>query len=195
MVIFKSLLPPITFPETDVYTFLVDRPVANPLKPVLVNGVTGEQILYRDFKSRIDHLAAGFQQQLGIREYDIVGIFSSNHIEFPLACFAALRLGATLTLANPTYTVDELNFQLTDSKPRYLFTLPELLETAVKAAAGTKVEKIFVLGSEAVGEVRSLRELEKAGKVEKLPKLAIKDAKTRTAFLCYSSGTTGTRAI
>jgi acyl-coenzyme A synthetase/AMP-(fatty) acid ligase len=80
---------------------------------------------------------------------------------------------------------------LKDSGPRILITIPELLETAMKALSGTKVEKVFVFGSVGVKDVKTVKDLEKAGEKTIIPKITIKDVKTRACFLCYSSGTTG----
>jgi len=176
-----------TFPDVGIYEFIFDRtlPVS---KPALIDGFTGETITYGELKARVNRLAGGLHHY-GIKPYDVVGIFSPNHVEYPIAVFAAHRLGATVTTANPTYTPDELNFQLGDAKPRILITVPELLDTARKAAKGTKVEKIFVFGAIGSADASPVRDLERSNVVP--PAVAIKDAKTRTALLCYSSGTTG----
>ena len=70
-----------------------------------------------------------------------MGVYSSNHTEYSIALLACLRLGNTITTANPTYTPEELNFQLNDSGATMLITLPELLPSARKAIIGTKVEQ------------------------------------------------------
>lgn len=190
---FKSPLPHVDIPEVDLYTFFFDRTPAPPAsKRCLIDGATGDVITYGQLKSRVDRVASGLYHVCGIREYDVVGIFAPNHIEYPLAVFGAHKLGACVTTANPTYTVDELRFQLVDAAPRVLFTLPELLQTALQAAKGSKVEKIFVFGPQGAKEhgVRTLRELESSGSAH-VEKAVIKDVKKRTCFLCYSSGTTG----
>jgi len=95
-------------------------------------------VTYGELKARVDSLAAGLHH-FGLGEHEVIAVFSPNHLEYGILAFAALRLGACVTTANPTYTVEELKFQLEDSKARVVVTIPELVETALKAMAGTKV--------------------------------------------------------
>jgi len=66
-----------------------------------------------------------------------------------LAIYAALRIGACLTPANPSYTVQELNNQLLDSNTKWLITIPDLLGNAFNAIQGTQVNN----------EINSLRNI------------------------------------
>ena len=91
---------------------------------------------------RVNHLAAGLYRH-GIEEKDIIGIYSPNDIEYPIAVFASLILGNTITTANPTYTPDELNYQLKDSRATLLITIPDLLQNVRKALHGTMVIFFF----------------------------------------------------
>jgi acyl-CoA synthetase (AMP-forming)/AMP-acid ligase II len=97
-----------------------------------------------------------------------------------------------------------LTYQLKDSKATALFTCAPLLETALKAAqkAGIPQNRIYIvdLPSEFVGsakapsQFKTLEQLIEAGrtlpKVEQLKWGPGHGART-TAFVCYSSGTSG----
>jgi len=186
MTIFKSPRKPVKIPEVDLYSFLFSGKVDSN-RPFVVDSLTGEAISHADFKKRVDKLAAGFHQY-GLKEREVIGIYSPNHIEYGLALVAAVRLGACATTVNPTYTPEELNFQLVDSGARILITIPDLIANARKAIVGTKVERIYVFGKIGVQDVSPLRTLE----IDALPpRVEIKDLRERDCFLCYSSGTTG----
>lgn len=106
--------------------------------------------------------------------------------------------------ANASYSAPELEHQILDSKAKALFTCVPLLSVALEAAAlaGLPRSKIYLIDvpQEILGntkpptEYKSVSELADVGKA--LPALEpLKwgpgDGARRTAFLCYSSGTSG----
>ena len=118
--------------------------------------------------------------------------------------WAIHRLNGVSSPANAAYAPDELKYQLENAGCQCLFTVPPLLETALKAAekAGIPKEKVYIceMPEVATGGVKvpkgmkTLAQLTKAG--ASLPELEpIKWEKgqgaRQTAFLCYSSGTSG----
>ena len=113
--------------------------------------------------------------------------------EYPAWFFGAARIGAINTTANPLYTAAELAKQLVDSGATLIFTVPQLAERAVAAAATVGAE-VITLG-EAPGCV-SFAEFMKTGGVAAegldviTPTVPINSAVDIVA-LPYSSGTTG----
>jgi acyl-CoA synthetase (AMP-forming)/AMP-acid ligase II len=118
--------------------------------------------------------------------------------------WAIHRLNGVSSPANAAYSADELRHQLTNSGATCLFTVAPLLSTALEAAAiaGIPKERIYIcdLPDEATGdatassEFKTLTQLIKEG--SSLPELEpIRWPKgqgaRQTAFLCYSSGTSG----
>lgn len=106
--------------------------------------------------------------------------------------------------ANAAYSAAELTHQLRDSKAKALFTCLPLLPTALEAAsnAGLPRSRIYLIdlpaeilgGAKSPAEYKTLAQFVEAGK--SLPKLeqlkwGSGDGARRTAFLCYSSGTSG----
>ena len=119
--------------------------------------------------------------------------------------WAAHQLGGLVTPANAAYSGPELRYQLADSKPKALFTCVPLLATALEAAnlANFPEERIYLIDAlppQMIGDAqrpsayKTLSQIEEQGrslpKVEKLNWLAGESGR-RTAFLCYSSGTSG----
>lgn len=114
------------------------------------------------------------------------------------------RLGGVLTPANASYSASELTHQLLDSKAKALVTCVPLLAISLEAAAkaGLPKSKIYLLdvpeqilgGVKPPTEYKTVSELIEAGKslppVDELRWSAGEGAR-RTAFLCYSSGTSG----
>lgn len=120
----------------------------------------------------------------------------------PLA-WATHRLGGIQTPANAAYSASELEYQLKNSGAKALFTCVPLLETARQAAkaSGIPENRIYILevpeqlagkptpkGLKTVDDF--IREGEKLDRLEPLKWEAGEGAR-RSAFLCYSSGTSG----
>ncbi|KAL4584890.1 hypothetical protein LXL04_009500 [Taraxacum kok-saghyz] len=57
----------------------------------------------------------------------VVLILSPNSILFPVAFLVVTSIGAIVTTANPLYTVQELSHQISDSKPKLIITVDQLI--------------------------------------------------------------------
>lgn len=102
-----------------------------------------------------------------------------------------------LSTANPAYTTEELLYQLKITGASVLIVQPESLETALAAAssAGLPSDRIILYDSIPGAAYPSLASLAAYGLsrdasfVER--RLKSGEAKTKIAFYCFSSGTTG----
>lgn len=118
--------------------------------------------------------------------------------------WATHKLGGLVTPANAAYSPPELKYQLQDAKPKALFTCVPLLSTALEAAslANFPTNRIYLIdipeqilgGVKAPPGYKNLAQIEAEG--ISLPKVAKlnwgpQEGSRRTAFLCYSSGTSG----
>ncbi|KAL4782212.1 hypothetical protein BJX76DRAFT_359200 [Aspergillus varians] len=170
-------------------------------------GLTGKSYSTLEVKSRVDYLSRALAKLLnwepnGGTEWDkTLAIFSLNTIDtLPLA-WATLNLGGIVSPANAAYSAEELKHQLLDSKAKALFTCAPLLSTALEAAsaAGLPQERIYLIdilpdSGKVPAQYKTLSQLVEAGK--SLPRLenlswSAGEGARRTAFLCYSSGTSG----
>jgi long-subunit acyl-CoA synthetase (AMP-forming) len=115
--------------------------------------------------------------------------------------WATHRLGGIQTPANAAYTVQELEHQLRDSGAKCLFTCVPLLDSALQAAKAVGIPKnrIYLLDvPESIAPKKDgyktldqlIKEGEKLQRLEEL-KWSKGEGARRTAFLCYSSGTSG----
>lgn len=114
--------------------------------------------------------------------------------------WAIHRLNGVSSPANAAYNADELRHQLTNSGAKLLFTVLPLLPVALEAAEKANIPRSKVYIVEMPGdknvpqEFKTLNQLLKEG--ESAPELEpVKWTKgqgaRQTAFLCYSSGTSG----
>jgi len=118
--------------------------------------------------------------------------------------WATHRLGGIQSPANAAYELSELVYQLKNSGAKVLFTCLPLLKTAQEAAqkCGIPSNRIYLLElpKEFIGDLTApsgmktvddlIREGAKQDRLERLNWEEGHGAK-RTAFLCYSSGTSG----
>lgn len=187
---------------------------------LFIDEETGNRYTFNDVKNRVDHLAVGLREKAGVGWDTCVGIFSANCIDYATMIWASHRLGAIVTAANPSFQPSELSYQLESSKATFLFVNQDAKEEGFNAAekAGIPREKVALCqdpskiekgargnGGKIVGQIdgawtvaglieEGKEYLQKHGK-EALDrgrrKLKAGEAKSKLAFLSFSSGTTG----
>ncbi|KAF2152992.1 phenylacetyl-CoA ligase-like protein [Myriangium duriaei CBS 260.36] len=172
-------------------------------------GLTGKTYSALEVRDRVDALARGLSKELAFEvndgtEYDkVIGVFSVNTLDTITLAWATHRLGGIQTPANAQYSQSELEYQLKDAGAKCLFTCLPLLEIAKAACknVGIPENRIYLLAvPEALAPgvsgrgIKSADDLIKEGsQLERLPahKWREGEGTKRTAFLCYSSGTSG----
>ncbi|CAI2167058.1 7587_t:CDS:10, partial [Funneliformis geosporum] len=110
-------------------------------------------------------------------------------LDYSTVAIGAIAAGGKVTPINPSYTVNELTYQLKDSDASVIIVNPLLLSIAIKAANIPK-SKIFLFGEEEINGIQpfwSFISNQEINPIEYTPE----EAKSTTAYLCYSSGTTG----
>ncbi|RAL68665.1 hypothetical protein DID88_007374 [Monilinia fructigena] len=170
--------------------------------------ISGKSYTVSEQAQRVAHLARALSKELGWEpntgtEWDkVMGIFSLNTIDFMTLAYAVHELGGIASPANAQYSAAELEFQLKSSGSKALFTCIPLLETALQAAKGAGIpnDRIFILdvpkeitGGKKVPFKTADDLIAAGGKLPKLEPLKMQkgQAATQTAYLCYSSGTSG----
>ena len=183
--IFRSSLPDVTIPESPLTPLLLETAAKRPEKAAFIDGPTGRVLTYGDWASAVKRGAFGLAAR-GFKKGDVFAIYSPNCPEYAIAFHAVALVGGIVTTINPTYTVEELQNQLTDCRARFLLTVPPFLDKAREAAGRAGVEEVFVLG-QAPGATSFSALLEEDGPV---PDVTI-DPREDLVVLPYSSGTTG----
>lgn len=89
---------------------------------------------------------ANFLVKSGVKKGDKVAIFLPNLPHYPIVFFGILKAGATAVTCNPTYTTDELNYQLKDSEAIIVFAFDHerFAPTTYKAIKGTQVKQVVI---------------------------------------------------
>ncbi|MCM3869766.1 MAG: AMP-binding protein [Pyrinomonadaceae bacterium] len=178
--IFSSPHEALTIPETSLAEYVLQRAPELGNKPALIDGSDGRTITYSELALTIRKLAAGFARQ-GFGKGDVLAIYSPNSLEYALAFLAAAMLGGATTMVPPLFTDTEAETQLSNSGANYLLTIPQLLDKANRATAGSNIRQIFVVGE----DLASLLQCD-------APLAEIKiNGRSDLVALPYSSGTTG----
>ncbi|KIM40250.1 hypothetical protein M413DRAFT_175243 [Hebeloma cylindrosporum] len=203
--------PPI--PNTSVFTHLFSSTNYPSSAPAFIDAATGTSLT----RGQIKHLALSFGY--GVRNHpttsasakrgDTVLIYSPNSLTWPVVLFGAVAAGLRCTLSNTAYNARELAFQYTDSRAKLIFSSEDgvavvrqtLKELGVSKAEADKriivmTESLQWAGGPSVPIKPELAGLLTVADLLKLGTLKHEekfegDLANETAYLCYSSGTTG----
>ncbi|KDQ63365.1 hypothetical protein JAAARDRAFT_147605 [Jaapia argillacea MUCL 33604] len=173
------------------------KPVRKEGIPWLIDDETGRRVGFEELRMRTFGLANALKLKYNIGEDDVVCIYSSNHVDYPVAIWATHRLGAIVSGANPSYTAPELAYQLELTKSSVILVHPGSLPTALKAASLAKIptNRIILFDPLPQSGLPTLDQLineglsNEASFVER--RLKPGEGKKKLAFLSFSSGTTG----
>lgn len=180
-------------------------------RPPFSCALTARQFSALEMKERVDYLSRALCKEFGFKpnegsEWDkVVGVFSLNTIDYLTLGWAVHRIGGILTCVNAAYNASELEYQMNDSGAKAIFTCLPLLQTCKDGVKKSKLpnEKIYILplpeavtpGMKNQGH-KTIEDLVEMGKT--LDKISPSDdfwkkgeGRTKCAFLCYSSGTSG----
>ena len=145
---------------------------------------------FSDFARHVDSVAAEFQQRWNISSGERVAILLNNRLEFAVAYYAAVTIGAIAVVLNARCKAPELEFMLRDSEPRVLITEPILYEevSSVLERVPT-LEAVVLCADDAVLPSHTLSFDTLTQAFRKPFQVAI--AEDDIAALLYTSGTTG----
>jgi long-subunit acyl-CoA synthetase (AMP-forming) len=161
---------------------------------ILTDAQTGRAYTFADVRHVAHEFGKGLKARWAWKKGDVLALFTPNSIDTPVVSLGAIWAGGVVTPANPLYTVDELTFQLRDSKAKGLVTQVSCLDVAVQAAkkAGIPDNRIILLGDkrDPAGKYRHFCSIRSTSYTGWYAKSSI-DAKNDLAAIVYSSGTTG----
>lgn len=196
----KSKYPDLDIPASNILDFIF--PPNDPIPPrdsIWHDSVNPSNSLSKSQGlHRIKQLAIALDN-LGIKEQEVVMIFTPNNICVPIAYMGIVGSKRIFSGANPIYTVNEIVYQIENTNAKALLVHPSLLDTAIAAARKTNLplNRLFQFNdslspaSQGVQDWFSILGSDDAANSYQWPKLNPDEAKTTIATINYSSGTTG----
>ncbi|KJA28435.1 hypothetical protein HYPSUDRAFT_128868 [Hypholoma sublateritium FD-334 SS-4] len=185
------------------------RPAWPKGTPWVIADKSGEGRGLEELQMRTRSLAASLRDQFSIARNDVVLIFSSNHVDYPVCIWAIHRLLGIVAPFNPSSTVFELVQHLKLSKATLIISHEANMGTAYAAAREVGIPSQRVVILEDQDKTPSAKRLTRdSATVEQLiergieinsaisdSKLMKGEGKTQVAFYNSSSGTTGAPKI
>ena len=199
--------PELLLPDADFSAFVLARAHQYPDQPALIDAGTGTSLSCGELCRAVDAVAGALAMR-GLGPGEAVAVCGFNSTEYAIAAHAVWRAGGVVVTMIPLFTLHEMQQELVDARPRFLFAATGVLDRAREAAGLTGVSEVFALG-EAVGTsaqpmfaprsgegshgrhsegVTSIGTLAAEGR--SAPSIDVNPARD-TALILYSSGTTG----
>ncbi|OAA73358.1 4-coumarate-CoA ligase 2 [Cordyceps fumosorosea ARSEF 2679] len=206
--VFKSKQADISYPKDQtIWQWLFEsgpalEASASPSLPLappagFTDVTTRRHLTFHQVRRYATHLSSALVRSCGLHPGDVTVVFSKNSLYFPVAALAAVRAGGIACGASPEYTADELAHTLRLSRARFLLAGPEVVGTALAAAAacGLARERVFLIDGQR-SDVQSVDELIVQGSKlsSQVPAWKLPPGKTNgeiCAYFGFSSGTTG----
>jgi 4-coumarate--CoA ligase len=184
MTIHHSPLPDVVIPDVTITDHVLREAGRVSDRPALIDGPSGRTYTYAQFAGAVKAFAGGLQAK-GLGPGDTIALMSPNIPEFAIVFHGAAVAGVTVSTINPTYTTEEVAFQLKDSTSSMLITIALFAETAAAAAKEAGIEEIFIIGDAPEGMAPFTTLM--GSPIEQVP-VGIDE---QIVVLPYSSGTTG----
>ncbi len=145
MIIHRSPLPDVEIPDVTITEFVLREATRVPDRPALIDGPSGRTYTYAQLSGAIHAFAGGLQAR-GLGPGSTISLMSPNIPEFAIVFHGAAVAGVAVSTVNPTYTAEEVAFQLRDSGSTLLITIAMFAETALQAAEDSGVEEVLIIG-------------------------------------------------
>lgn len=196
----KSKYPDLDIPATNILDFIFapNDPIPKDESIWHDSADPGNSLSKSQGLHRIKQLAVALDN-LGVKEQEVVMIFTPNHICVPIAYMGIVGSKRIFSGANPIYTVNEVVYQIENTNAKALLVHPSLLDTAIAAAQKAKLprDRLFQFNdtpspaSHGVQDWFSILGSDAAAQAYQWPKLSPEEALSTIATINYSSGTTG----
>jgi acyl-CoA synthetase (AMP-forming)/AMP-acid ligase II len=147
-----------------------------------------QRLTFQTFARQVERVAAGLQA-FGVEKGDRVSVLLGIGLEFPMAFFALMQLGAIVVPLNTRFKGEELAYEINDSESKVL-----IVDAAYWSSIDLvrdqlhSIQTIFINGRDTPEGVRSFQELRTyaQGGYGAIPL-----TETDDAVILYTSGTTG----
>ncbi|KAJ5112880.1 hypothetical protein N7456_001414 [Penicillium angulare] len=193
----SSFYPAINIPQVDLWglMFEIEKKEKFPHDKVIYrDAITRRSYTYAGVKDAAMSFGYALISSWSWKKGDVMTIVSPNNIDMPAIIYGTLFAGGVVSPANPSYSVDELAFQLQDSGTTAIATSKSCLSTVTAAAQkiGLCLDRIILLGDERDpdGQFQHFDQIAAPPVSPHISRVSVNPL-TDLAFLVYSSGTTG----
>lgn len=104
----------------------------------------GARMTYTELGAAADRVAAWLQAN-GFAKGDRAAIMAPNVMAYPALMLGILQAGGVVININPLYTPRELEFQIVDSRPRFLFVLENFAATVAATREKLELERVILV--------------------------------------------------
>lgn len=104
----------------------------------------GADITFTQFNRLSNDFAAFLQNDAKLKKGDRIAIMLPNVIQFPVALFAATKIGAICVNTNPLYTAREMKHQFADSGAKVLVIMNLFVDKLEEIIKDTSIETVIV---------------------------------------------------
>jgi len=143
-IIFNSPLPNVELPETSIGEQVFRHAGVAPDKVAFVDGPTGRSYTYGQVEE-LSRRMAGALVARGFRKGEVFAIMAPNLPEYAIAFHGVAIAGGVATTINPTYTAEEVEYQLNDAGAKYLLTISMFMDVASEAVTHSDVVEVFTI--------------------------------------------------
>jgi acyl-CoA synthetase (AMP-forming)/AMP-acid ligase II len=176
------------------YAWLLSRHLYHAPE-IFIDAATNRSYSFAQVKSTAHAFGQGLLAEWNWQKDDVLALYTPNSIDTPAIVWGSHFAGGIVTPANPSYTVEELVFQLQNSGAKALATQHHLLDNATKAArkVGIPENRIVLLGDrkDESSKFKHFTSIRSMASIYRYRKVQVKNPAKEPAFLVYSSGTTG----
>ncbi|KAF4547704.1 AMP-binding enzyme 1 [Elsinoe fawcettii] len=171
-------------------------------KPAIIDGLTGTPLFtHASLRTAVRKVAHYLQHELRLQKGEVVAIFSYNKPYFPIFVHGILAAQGTVTALNPLYGPTEIAHVLQLSKPRHIICEHALLSTlhaGIRATPGlASLPEVYIWDNVSGSEISNAGSIDvdliiRNGSTHFEPlRLSADEIRHQTAFICFSSGTSG----
>jgi benzoate-CoA ligase family protein len=178
----------ITTPEWHNASVIVDRNLEAGREDKVAVYSGNEEVTYGELARRINRFGHALRDELDVRREERVLLVLDDTPSFPVAFFAAMRIGAVPVPVNTLVDADEYRFYIEDSRARVVVADGKFHEKVRDALSGIEESLELVLANGREDGAHTLEDLLGSCEDELTPADTHKDD---AAFWLYSSGSTG----
>ncbi|KAI7863085.1 hypothetical protein BDF14DRAFT_1847711 [Spinellus fusiger] len=185
---------PTLIPTTNLVHHIFYSKFKTPEDKVLsVDALTKKTLTFGQIKENILRFAAGLQDVYHIHKGDIVAVYAPNQHDFIVPLLGTIAIGATIAAINPSYNANEASEMIMTVGAKVLITHKDNIDTALKVAqiSGVPLKNVFIFGDVAVKNIQPYTKRLLVNRKAAIVDLEGDESKNTTAFICFSSGTSG----